>query len=202
MLPLSTDEIVDAIIDWRDEDSKRETEGAESTYYEDLEPPYSAKNAAFEKIEELLLVKGVSEDLLYAWKPYITIYGEGKININTANSHTLSYLDIDETLIDQIIEYRAGPDMIEGTEDDLFFSDEGSIAKNLFEYEPLLPHEANQLINLVSKKLLGVQSKYFRIEALGIPHQNMLKSFRVIAVVEHENGSNEFKVLSWKEMTR
>lgn len=59
--------IVDAILDWRDTDnepsgSATDTEGE---YYQGLDKPYLIKNAPFETVEELLLVKGVSARLLY-----------------------------------------------------------------------------------------------------------------------------------------
>jgi len=57
--------IADAIIDWRDEDDIQEPEGAESEYYESLDPSYFCKNAPFETVEELLLVAGVTREILY-----------------------------------------------------------------------------------------------------------------------------------------
>ena len=59
-------EIVDAILDWRDADSKPrgETGDTEGVYYQELEPPYRVKNGLFDTVEELLLVKGVTERIL------------------------------------------------------------------------------------------------------------------------------------------
>jgi len=57
--------IADAIIDWRDENDEPGEEGAESPYYQSLDPPYYCKNAPFETVEELLLVKDVTKELLY-----------------------------------------------------------------------------------------------------------------------------------------
>lgn len=64
-LPGVTDEIADAIIDWRDEDDNSQPQGAESDYYEGLDPSYSCKNARFESVDELLLVRGVTSRILY-----------------------------------------------------------------------------------------------------------------------------------------
>lgn len=64
-LPEATDEIVDAILDWRDEDDDLRQFGAEFEYYESLDEPYTAKNAQFDTIDELLLVRGVTLDILY-----------------------------------------------------------------------------------------------------------------------------------------
>ena len=59
-----TDEIAAAIIDWIDQDDNTES-GAETDYYATLDPPYAAKNGPFDTIEELLLVKGVTPEILY-----------------------------------------------------------------------------------------------------------------------------------------
>jgi len=59
--------VVDAILDWRDSDHnpRSETGGTEGVYYENLPRPYRVKNAPFDTVEELLLVKGVTGNLLY-----------------------------------------------------------------------------------------------------------------------------------------
>ena len=64
-LPGMTEEIADAILDWIDPDDETREFGAESDYYEQLTPPYAAKNGPLDTIEELLLVRGVTPQLLY-----------------------------------------------------------------------------------------------------------------------------------------
>jgi DNA uptake protein ComE-like DNA-binding protein len=64
-LPNMTEDVADAIIDWRDADSNPGPNGAESSYYNTLTPPYNCKNAPFETLEELLYVKGMTPALLY-----------------------------------------------------------------------------------------------------------------------------------------
>jgi DNA uptake protein ComE-like DNA-binding protein len=67
LLPGMTTEFAAAIVDWRDTDSEPADSGAEDETYARLNPPYRAKNAPFESIEELRLVAGA--DLL-------TLFGE------------------------------------------------------------------------------------------------------------------------------
>ncbi|MBX3467812.1 MAG: general secretion pathway protein GspK [Planctomycetes bacterium] len=65
MLPGITDEAVDAILDWRDEDDDPNDLGAESAYYGALSPPYLAKNSFIESLDELRRVRGVDDLMLY-----------------------------------------------------------------------------------------------------------------------------------------
>ncbi len=64
-LPGMTEEIADSIIDWRDSDDTPGANGAESSYYQVLQPGYRCKNANFETVEELLYVKGVTATLFW-----------------------------------------------------------------------------------------------------------------------------------------
>jgi type II secretory pathway component PulK len=64
-LPNMTDEISDAILDWLDPDDTPRANGAESDYYQSQSPAYSAKNGPLDSLEELLLVRGVTPQLLF-----------------------------------------------------------------------------------------------------------------------------------------
>lgn len=55
----------DAILDWIDADDTPRDNGAESDYYAALNPPYACKNGPLDTIEELLLVRGVTPQLLF-----------------------------------------------------------------------------------------------------------------------------------------
>lgn len=64
-LPGITEEAVDGILDWRDEDDDVSDQGAESTYYAALSPAYFAKNTFFESLDELRRVRGIDDAMLY-----------------------------------------------------------------------------------------------------------------------------------------
>ncbi len=64
-LPGMTAELAASIIDWRDEDSDVTTGGAESEYYLLQSDAYQCKNLPLETVDEILLIKGASEELLY-----------------------------------------------------------------------------------------------------------------------------------------
>lgn len=64
-LPNMTDEIADAIIDWRDKDDNPGPAGVEIQYYLKLPNGYPARNDNFRTIRELLLVRGINADIFY-----------------------------------------------------------------------------------------------------------------------------------------
>lgn len=109
--------IIDSLIDWMDSgDGDGEEEyGAENNYYRSLDPPYSCKNGPVESIDELLLVKGITSELLYGTDerpplaPLLTAWdSDGKININTADALLLQSLNqgMDRETAEAMISYR------------------------------------------------------------------------------------------------
>jgi general secretion pathway protein K len=91
--------IVDSILDWKDADELHRLHGAESDYYMSLPNPYKAKNGMFDTVEELLMVKGVTPEILYGnrVKPgifdFLTVYSKvGGVNVYTAPREVLAAL--------------------------------------------------------------------------------------------------------------
>jgi len=107
-------EIVDAIIDWIDENDEITGVGAESSYYATLAAPYAAKNEALDCIEELLMVRGITNELFSGTKDkpglaqFVTIHGTGTISINTAPKMVLRVLspDITVEMAEKMDEFR------------------------------------------------------------------------------------------------
>jgi len=65
MLPNMTEQIADAILDWRDINDIPNGTGVESGYYIALPIGYKIRNGPFRTVRELLDVQGVTEELLY-----------------------------------------------------------------------------------------------------------------------------------------
>jgi DNA uptake protein ComE-like DNA-binding protein len=64
-LPNMTYDIADSILDWIDTDSTVRQYGAENDYYLSLPKPYQAANGPISSLDDLLMVKGVTPELLY-----------------------------------------------------------------------------------------------------------------------------------------
>src|SRR5262245_24961463 len=90
-----------ALSDWRTPGESQMTGFYSEEYYKNLEFPYSVKNSEFELLDELLLVQGMNEETLKTLFNHITIYGDGKININTAGKDVLMALGLSGTVADK-----------------------------------------------------------------------------------------------------
>jgi general secretion pathway protein K len=114
--------IVNSILDWIDPDNNTRIQGAENDYYQNLTPPYSAKNGLIDDMSELLLIKNITPELYWgtssgdhppgAFLPRIdrthlptdapsfpvglvdlfTPVSDGKINLNTAPATVLQLI--------------------------------------------------------------------------------------------------------------
>jgi hypothetical protein len=64
-LPNATPELVQAVLDWLDPDDDKRPRGAESEHYSELDPPIWQRNGPIESLEELLLVRGMTREILF-----------------------------------------------------------------------------------------------------------------------------------------
>lgn len=179
--------IIDALIDWIDSgDGDGEEEyGAEDSYYQSLDPPYSCKNGPIESIEELLLVKGITKELLYGTeeKPPLaplltTVHDTGKLNINTADALLLQALavGIDKTTSENMIEFRedeANKTQLENS--------------NWYKNVPSFPGDIE-----LSKKQISTRSNFFTIKAAA-----QFNSQQKIITTTVERTDEQIKVLRW-----
>lgn len=91
--------LADVIADWIDPDS----EPRQGLY----DSENNAKNSKLQSIDELKLITGIDKKTFEIISPYLTIHGDGKINMNTAKLPVLiSFKDMTETLANRIIDYR------------------------------------------------------------------------------------------------
>jgi len=109
-------ELYEVLADWVDkEPATPRTNGAETSYYSTLKPPYQAHDGRLDTVEELALLKGFTPEVLTKLRSCVTVYGQipgavlqVPININTAPKELLLALDktMTSSLVDEILEYR------------------------------------------------------------------------------------------------
>jgi len=103
--------LVDALIDWMDQDDVPQPSGAESVYYQSQKPPYRAANGPLPALGELRLVKGFTPEIIDRIARYVTVYpmdGGGVVNLNTADPMVIQTLDprITQSMAMEIVQGR------------------------------------------------------------------------------------------------
>lgn len=139
-LPGMTTPIADAILDWLDPDDAPRAQGAEAEHYQGLGVPYGPRNGVPQCLEELLLIRDVTRELVFGaesdgtgrpartgadppWATLLTVCsaerneslsGRPRINVNQDNLvelHQQLAENLDRAAADFIVLYRQrGPD--------------------------------------------------------------------------------------------
>ena len=141
-------DLIDCFMDFTDDNNEHRLNGAEEddAYYK--EQDYAPKNTPLDTVDELLLVKGFTPEIVYGGPPpdpkseplrgiaqLLTTFGDGKVNVNTASREVLLTLTgangkmMDEWVVDDILKYRLGDDGASNTKDDGFTSVQEAISK-------------------------------------------------------------------------
>jgi general secretion pathway protein K len=192
------DTIVDSILDWQDPDNVPRANGAEDEYYQSLPRPYHPKNGAFDSLEELLLVKGVTRDILHGniaaparradllgrtpeerdlrpgeymgIRPFLTVSGAGQVNRNSASLDVLLALGLSAGEARAILDAR----------------------------QTAAPQ--GRLSEAIQAPVFAGGSGRFRIESVGSPGGSRI-SYRITAIVVKEGVQirPRSRVLSWRE---
>lgn len=161
VLGLMTDEAqtqADDILDWRDYGMRSAQGFFSDGYYQNLDSPYPMKETPFERLDELLLVKGMNAEKFRMLSAYLTIYGNGRVNINTASRTVLLALGLDVMVTDKILQARRGKDGLEATADDHIFLRSFDVAADVGKLVGLEEDSARQIDALNSRGVIGVDS--------------------------------------------
>ncbi len=150
-----------AIEDWRDPDTDQRPRGAEGFYYHSLGQAYDCKDGPFENVEELLLVKGITPDVYQRVEPYVTVFGSGRVNINTASLPVLRALGLSDVGVDGVRYFRAGDDNADRTPDDRRLISVGVLESELKAYVPV--EDIVRLKHLAQEQFLTTGSTVFRM---------------------------------------
>ena len=178
------DTIVDSILDWIDTDDLYRLNGAESEYYQSLPNPYKAKNGRLDTLEELLLIKGMSPDILFGTKErkglinFVTIYSTTmRVNINTAPKEVLMSLPgITEDIVNKIIEQR-----------------EVAEFKSIRDFQTITGIDYRAMTNIIDFS----ESNVYTIESIGFQREEK-KGFGIRAIVSVEQGEGTSRFFFYK----
>jgi len=113
--------LADSIADWIDENDRPRRQGAEREHYAALGRHDFPFNRPFQNINDLLLVRGAEEmdRRQPAWRQYMTLYGDGTIDVHQASSELLEALfDVTSSEVGRFVRSRLGPDGLAESMDD------------------------------------------------------------------------------------
>ncbi len=196
----SAQRIASCIVDWRDEDNLSLPNGAEGKYYRSLRFSYDCKDALFESLEELYYVKGMDNNIFLKIKPYITVHGSGRVNVNTAFGPALYALGLSEGVVKKILLYRSGEDKVIANSDDRAFSSEGSIVAQLSQVYSMSPSEIAELSNVIAEGKTTVFSRTFFIRSTAVLDKRAQKC-KIECVVNKDLNEDSDKagwILNWR----
>ena len=211
--------LIDSFNDWRDMDDQPRLDGAETEdYYARLNPPYKArghsgqttdKYADLDTVDELLLIKGFTHEILYGGRldptdkdspvlngiaDLLTATPNAGVNVNAAPKRVLMTLPgINDTLADDIITEREGLTPGATIGEDHYFKDSADFLSRFPELNQISVEDRNYLTDLLKQ----MQSQAFRMTVVGAV-QGVER--RIACVVQFNQGS--FTVLRWTEQER
>ncbi len=145
----------------------------------------------FQLKEELLRIEGMTPQTFEQVKDFITVYSDGTVNINTAGHEILMALGFDESLTSLVGNFRKGPDLEEGTEDDGVFETTAEIVPKLNSYGGLSLSQSAFLNQIIAEERIGVSSKDMTLQ---ISTQILDK-----AIMDYTVIMDKQRVRQWRE---
>ncbi len=174
--------MIDTLLDWVDADNLVRLNGAEE------EPNYHPMNTLFARLDDLKRVRGWEEFTSRPdWDAELTVNSTGPIDLLWASRDLLLSLPgVNEQLVDQFLKLRAGPDEIEGTEDDAEF-------KSIDEVRQALGFSTEQFKPIAP--LVGFKDQILRVTSVGRSGEVT----RTVQMIVRKAG-NVPQLISWKEI--
>lgn len=172
---------VDCLLDYTDADGVQRLNGRET------DEAYRPANRELESVHELRKIPGAAPLTSQpGWEDDLTIYSQGPIDLNAASIETLRLLPgIAEKRLVQFVQYRQGPDGLDGTEDDPVF-------KSMDEIRGYLGLTAAQFQEI--QGLVTYKDPTLHITSVG-RSANVTRQVEVVA----RKASGQSQILSWKE---
>jgi len=182
--------LVPATIDWTDGDEDTtylpfvayENLGAESNYYADLDHPYRSKNAPLDTTEELLLIKGITPDVFDRIRDYVTVKGDGKININSASKLVIESLSdkMDPALARMIVNRRREKPF-----------------SNLAELRDIPGMTTAAYRSIRKTATVRPEDKYYQVTSRG---RATGRDYTIVALIQRKADADKLEIIQYKEL--
>lgn len=108
---LTVEELINDIQDWVDTDKESLNGGDEEGRYPEENSEFIPPSSPFKTLDELKMVRGMSDEIYATLAPNVTVYGLKGINVNYADGPVLKSIDpqIDDRVVDEIMKRRNDP---------------------------------------------------------------------------------------------
>jgi general secretion pathway protein K len=181
-------EVLWAVKDWIDDDDQEtHFSGAESSFYQRLDPPYGIKNGPMDSLGELLLIKGVTGEIYNTLMvgcdggPCVTVAPTDKdnsVNLNTISMPVCESLDedTDETVCGNLLNGRP----IANLDADL-------------KAVPGWGDNRTMMTNLRRLKIIGVKSNLFSVRSVAAVQDTQ----RIVEAFVRRDGRST-TLLTWR----
>lgn len=175
------DRMIDCLLDWVDPDNLVRLNGAEAS--EDYQPA----NALLTRIDDVKRIKNWETFTSDPnWDADFTITSTGPVDVVWASRDVLLAMPgMTEPMVDQFLSVRAGPDGIEGTDDDAEFNSMDDVRNAL----GLSPEQFKALAPVI-----GFKDQVLRVVSTG----RSSDVTRVVRMVFRKTGAVP-QLISWKE---
>ncbi|MBP6343406.1 MAG: general secretion pathway protein GspK [Candidatus Omnitrophica bacterium] len=188
------EKLAESIYDWRQLGDSEIKGFTGDDYYSNLKFPYPKKSLPFEMPDELLLIKGMDRAKYEILRNFVTVYGNGQVNVNTASKQVLIALGLNETVADKILAQRRGPDGVDNTADDHMFYRTFDIATEVNAYAKMEDAEMRMIDSLNQRGVLGTNSYYFTVNCLAFLKGTNEKRRAVVTFSSTDN-----RIVYWNE---
>ena len=178
--------LTDSILDWLAPPGLHTMNGAEDS--DDYHPPH---RGSFLSVQELARVAGAQPLVSQAgWQEDFTIYtNPGLVDLQSASRLVLESLpNVGEASVDRFLQYRQGPDRVDGTMDDHLFTN----VSQALSFLGISGQQAQQLAGYVY-----VESPLTNVHIVSTGQCGNV--YRRVEVVANKLGMQPI-ILSWKEL--
>ncbi|MEO0795334.1 MAG: hypothetical protein AAFX93_09240 [Verrucomicrobiota bacterium] len=177
------DELIDAYLDWVDDDDEERLNGAEERYYDRLDPPIKPPNEPITSFDSFRYIKGFDElffdengtpnELFKQFKESVSFRHSYDINVNSASDMIIDMLSENSGLNKHIFEdQRVGLDGIANTPDDSYITSQDELESMGFR----------------SGEGYGFEARVFRVS---VEVRQGEKVFQLEALVEDGGGQRQ-----------
>lgn len=170
-------QLVSAIIDWRDQDDLIHLNGAEKDQYEEAGLSYQPANNDFQLIDELQMVLGMTAEIYQQLKPLITVYSkQANVNLEVASKEVIQAIgSLDPVVMDEYLQRRIENNLAQLPAPAFPLTEAGNIKQST---------EGDAVYTIVSQAKLN----------------DMITGIKVtLKKSTNTEGGNPFQILNWQQ---